>query len=619
MTSPHSLPFSNPAMPGDAVSVLVLVEDSGQMAVKWPDVRDSYLPILLENLRTADQSVQVRFQPPPPLSLLIIRLLFFQIEARWLTTSSPTPVATYSILDAAECRNIPDLALGQGPNTKISPMVIHNAIKQGRYGNPSPPLPPSTKSVSPSTPPTQDSSPPASSPPHRKTATSPSAPRNRGRGSETSNSPPESGGGGLVSYLQQMHGLTKKKSYGVKAPKKTYSDIHLPMAGRPILPRLEVPQSDIYSYPSFDNTHGPEPRVLVSDSQPPPSRRHSDDQLPPTSLVTRTGNDDRRARRRGPWLPIAPLASSTPSSPTSVTSPGTLAALQSLASMTPRLPEFATKGRGQAPSGMGSADAQDLYASYGPGSVETSHSYPVHPAMASRLADSHAPYPASPPQDPQLNTSPTYFYSHVPGAAPQWSQQGSVGASPASSASAPSPSHTSASGFSDTSRQYSDFGYGSSSPSSAAVTPISMTAPARMADNSEDQPFIITPEIVAKSDADMEEVLRSGALQANMTPALCGGVGVQQQQPSPMFAHSEPLSSPDQYYYPALSSPQGHAVHPQDGGYPVYHHYHNHHDVAHMGTELSHADGGQWQYGGGQHGYMPPVPDYIPNGHWYPS
>ena len=48
-------------MPGDAVSVLVLVEDCATMAAKWPDVRDSYLPKLLENLRSADPSVQVRF------------------------------------------------------------------------------------------------------------------------------------------------------------------------------------------------------------------------------------------------------------------------------------------------------------------------------------------------------------------------------------------------------------------------------------------------------------------------------------------------------------------------------------------------------------------------------
>ncbi len=59
MTSPPSFSFSKPAMPGDALSVLVLVEDSAAMAAKWPDVRDSYLPKLLENLRSADPFVQV--------------------------------------------------------------------------------------------------------------------------------------------------------------------------------------------------------------------------------------------------------------------------------------------------------------------------------------------------------------------------------------------------------------------------------------------------------------------------------------------------------------------------------------------------------------------------------
>ena len=49
-------------MPGDAVSVSVLVEDSVAMAAKWPDIRDAYLPNLLENLRAADPSVQVRIQ-----------------------------------------------------------------------------------------------------------------------------------------------------------------------------------------------------------------------------------------------------------------------------------------------------------------------------------------------------------------------------------------------------------------------------------------------------------------------------------------------------------------------------------------------------------------------------
>ncbi|KAI0824403.1 hypothetical protein BC628DRAFT_1322673 [Trametes gibbosa] len=713
MTSPHSFPFSQPAMPGDAVSVLVLVEDSAQMAAKWPDVRDSYLPILLENLRMADPSVQ--------------------IEARWLTTSSSSPVAANTITDAAQCRNVPSLVLGQGNNSKISPPAIQNAIKilaasmrgasatrhfilvaatgpptsspmnettpsgfdpwddialvlkqeyirlhvilnigaemrtyhelfkrslqlqsnsevpawfcdsrrfsvrlsgrpqyvrsavtapvpmisasvqQGRYGNPSPSPPISTTSPCPGTPPTQDSPSPASSPQNRKTSTSPTAARSRARVTESSNSPPEGGGGGsLVTYLQQMHGLTKKKSYGVKAPKKTYSDLHFTMAGRPILPRLEVPQSDIYSYPSFDGVHGPDPQVLVSDSQSPP-RRHSADQLPAASLVVRTTNDDRRARRRGPWLPIAPLVSSTPSSPTATTPSGTLAALQSLASMTPRLPDFSTNGRAQHDGCLGSAEMHDPYAVHNAASAEA-HAYAMHSVMAPHPAESHAPYPASPPQDPQLTSSPTYFYSRVPQSAPQWSQQGSVGASPTSSASAPSPSHTSASGFSDTSRQYSDFTYGSSPPSSAAATPLSMSAPVRLPENSEDQPFIITPEIVAKSDADMAEVLRSGALQASMTPASCGVV--QTMQPamnSTIYAQHEPMS-PDRLYYPSMSPPQSHSLPAQENGYAAYA------NGMHIGGEISgaHADDGQWQYGGGSGGYMTPIPDYIPSqGQWY--
>ncbi|KAI0668166.1 hypothetical protein C8Q78DRAFT_1048843 [Trametes maxima] len=716
MTTPHSFSFSNPAMPGDAVSVLVLVENSGQMVAKWPEVRDSYLPILLENLRSADPSVQM--------------------EARWLTTSSPSPVATYRIMDATQCRNVPELILGQDVVTKISPAGIDHAIKilsgasrgtnatrhlvlvaatgpstsspmseatpsgfdswdeialflqqeyirlhvilsigaemrtyhelfkrslqlqsnsevpawfsvdlrkfsirlsgrpqyvrssvapaplipsaiQGLYGNPSPPPLPSNPGP-PTTPPTQGSPPPSTSPHHRKAVTSPASPRNRPRGSESSGSPPEGGGGGLVSYLQQMHGLTKKKSYGVKAPKKTYADMQLPMAGRPILPRLDVSQSDIYTYPSFDNGHGPEQQVLVSDGQPPPNRRHSADQLPPASLVARTPNDDRRARRRGPWLPIAPLVSSTPSSPTSVTSPGTLAALQSLASMTPRLPDFVTKGRAPPATAMSPTEPHDPYAAHAANmAAAEAHAY-AQSVMAPRPADGRAPpYQAPPPHDPQSTPSQAYYYSRVPAGAPHWPQQGSVGASPASSVSAPSPgSHTSTSGFSDSSRQYSDYTYGSSPPSSAAATPLSISAPAQL-ENAEDQPFIITPEIVAKSDADMEEVLRSGALQASMTPALCSAV--QTMNPAtaaPMYASREPVS-PGQMYYSALPPSQAHHMSPHEAAYPPGAYPPDMHVGS--GMSASQMDGG-WHYGGVQRYAMAPVPDYIQHQeHWYPS
>ncbi|KAH9895637.1 hypothetical protein C8Q73DRAFT_643968 [Cubamyces lactineus] len=717
MTSPHSFSFSKPAMPGDAVSVLILVEDSAQMAAKWPDVRDLYLPVLLENLRADDPSVQM--------------------EARWLTTSSSCPVATYPIMDTAQCRNIPDLALGQGHSSKISPMVIHQAVSilasvsrgtnstrhfvlvaatgppssspmteatpsgfdpwddialvlkqeyirlhvilnigaemrtyhelfkrslqlqsnsevpawfqldsrkysirlsgrpqyvrssvavpipliptvppQGHYGNPN--SPPS-KPVSPNTPPAQDSPPRSGSPHHRKSSTSPVSPRNRGRGSESSNSPPESGGGGggLVSFLQQMHGLTKKKSYGVKAPKKTYVDAHLSMPGRPILPRLEVPPSDIYTYPSFDNAHSTDPQVLVSDSQlhshshphphpqPPPSRRHSADQLPPASLVARTSNEDRRARRRGPWLPIAPLVSSTPSSPTSVTSPGTLAALQSLASMTPRLPDFATKSRASPATTTGLAEAHSPLAMPGATSAEA-HAYP-HTVMTSRPTDMNSPYAA--PQYAESHASaPPYYYSHGPESVPHWPQQGQ----PASPANAPSPSHTSASSYSDASRTFSDYTYGSSPPSSSSTSPPSIAAlAAQPTENPEDQPFIMSPEWMANADAQMAEVVRSGELQANITPALHSAV--QTMQPamsSPAFVPAEPMVQ-EQMYYSAMQHAQGHPVSSQEVGYTVYQ------DEVRMGVKLAGPpiDGG-WQYAPAQ-GY--PVSGYVQQqGQWYP-
>ncbi|KAL7278283.1 hypothetical protein ACG7TL_008259 [Trametes sanguinea] len=717
MTSPHSFSFSKPAMQGDAVSVLVLVEDSPQMAAKWPDVRDSYLPTLLENLRTADPSVQM--------------------EARWLTTSSSSPVATYSITDAAQCRNVPALVLGQANSTKITPAVIHQAIsilasaargtsatrhfvlvaatglpssgqmteatpsgfdpwddialvlKQeyirlhvilnigaemrtyhelfkrslqlqsnsevpawfrvdsrkfsirlsgrpqyvrssvavpiplipagiapGNYGNPSPP---SQKSASPTTPPTQGPSPPASSPPQRKATVSPTSPRSRARGSETPGSPPEGvgNGGGLVSYLQQMHGLTKKKSYGVKAPKKTYADAHLPMSGRPILPRLEVSQSDIYTYPSFDHAHGSESHVPVSDPHSHPNRRHSADQLPPASLVARTSNEDRRARRRGPWLPIAPLVSSTPSSPTSVTSPGTLAALQSLASMTPRLPDFATKGRGPPTTTMSPTDVQDPHAVLGANSGNM-HAYAYSVATSRPPVDMAGSYPAPHPADPTTASS-AYYYSRGPESAPPWPQQAPVIGPPASPTTAPSPSHTSASSYSDASRQYSDFTYGSSPPSSSSTTPPSITSLAQpSADNPEDQPFIITPEWLADADAQMAEAVRSGAIQANMSPALCSAVQPGQSLVVP--SQSQSYLPPEQMrqeamYYSSLPTPQGHSMPPQDVAYSSMYAGNMPMD-AKLSTSQTE---GAWQYEMDP-GYVASVPDYVAHqNHWYPS
>lgn len=59
MDTTTSSQFSRPTNPGDPVSVVVIVEDSRAMAGKWVDVRDYYLPMLLESLRVADMTVPV--------------------------------------------------------------------------------------------------------------------------------------------------------------------------------------------------------------------------------------------------------------------------------------------------------------------------------------------------------------------------------------------------------------------------------------------------------------------------------------------------------------------------------------------------------------------------------
>ncbi|EJF61907.1 hypothetical protein DICSQDRAFT_161239 [Dichomitus squalens LYAD-421 SS1] len=683
MTSPPSFSFSKPAMPGDAVSVTVLVEDSPAMAARWPDIRDAYLPNLLDNLRAADPSAEM--------------------EARWLTTSSASSAPSFPITDTAEARSVPELPLNTSGIVKLSPAIITNAIStlssttrqqnttrhlilvaatgpsttglndatpsgfdtwddiamvlkqqyirlhvilsigaemrtyhelfkrslqlqnnsevpawfpvdsrrysirlSGRpqyvrgsgavpialvstaipedpFNNPSPGSSPEAASPQATTP--SPSSPiQPTSPGSRKLPHSPTTPRTRPRAPDSPQSPPASEGGGLVSYLQQMHGLTKKKSYGIKAPKKTYADIRLPGSGRPILPRLEVPQpqSDLYAYPTFDNGPASEIRAPSSEPQIPPPRRHSVDQLPASSLVARTSNEDRRARRRGPWLPIAPLVSSTPSSPATATSPGTLAALQSLASMTPRLPDFVTKER------MAS-------------SVPTDHR-PVYLMTASAVPMTSDPHPSA-----------AYYASN----ASAWSQHGSA---VSSSSPISSPTHALSPVYQTSpptpSLVGSDYAYSNSPPSSAASTPASLCAPAN--DSGDDQPFIVTPEYEATVNARFDEAVRSGAMQASMTPAIHSAVP---SLSSPSYAPSIPAPVHQEQFYPALSQTQPHQAmsHQGETGYPMYSVAGHQSDYLSSGTAAQ-ANAAWIQYDYAGNAYMAPVSGYSPpQGHWYPA
>ncbi|KAH9940021.1 uncharacterized protein BXZ73DRAFT_43279, partial [Epithele typhae] len=635
--------FAEPAMSGDNVSVLVLAEDSQAMAAKWPDVRNAYLPVLLDRLRAADPSVNM--------------------EARWLTTSPSSPPSHRNIRDTDESHEVPNLPLGKTGSTKHSPaslsraitllsqvngpqrvtkhlvlvaasgplthgspnemtpsgfdpwddianvlkqqyirlhvilsigaemrtyhelfkrslqlqnnsevptwfgvdpqrfsirlsgrpqyvrsasaqpvMLVAPVIQDDPYRNTSPP----TSSPAPVSPPSTAPSP--SSPPHtaspavtatsRRSSTSPTTSRTRPRADSSHSSPgAQESGPMLVSYLQQMHGLTKKKSYGIKAPKKTYADAPVSAAGRPILPRLDVPQSqsDIYTYPSFDPPPQPPlPAHAASDSQLPTlssfagradpnqahaatPRRHSLEQIPPaaarsgSTLVVRSGPDDRRVRLAGrggpysPWLPIG-APSSTPSSPTTATgsNPGTMAALQSLATMTPRLPDFVTaQGSGM---GMGMSMGMSM-----------GMDRPLAPHQPLHGAGAGPPLAAGFPVGTPVTVGPVQAYPGV--TSPAWMRNGNVQAQVQAQAqpmSAASPTHArfqpspTASGLSASSPR-------SSSASAAAAV---AAAAAAAAAEAEDQPFLVSPEYVADVQARFMESVRSGEMQASMTPAI---------------------------------------------------------------------------------------------------
>ena len=49
-----------PVVPGEAVAILVLIENSQAMVQAWSDLRDHHLPTLLGTMRLANPAVPVR-------------------------------------------------------------------------------------------------------------------------------------------------------------------------------------------------------------------------------------------------------------------------------------------------------------------------------------------------------------------------------------------------------------------------------------------------------------------------------------------------------------------------------------------------------------------------------
>ncbi|KAJ2986824.1 hypothetical protein NUW54_g9616 [Trametes sanguinea] len=115
----------------------------------------------------------------------------------------------------------------------------------------------------------------------------------------------------------------------------------------------------------------------------------------------------------------------------------------------------------------------------------------------------------------------------------------------------------------------------------------------------------------------MAEAVRSGAIQANMSPALCSAV--QPGQPavpsqSQTYLPPEPMRQ-EAMYYSSLPPPQGHSMPPQDVTYSSMYA-----GNMPMDAKLSAPQGeGAWQYEMDQ-GYVASVPDYVAHqNHWYPS
>lgn len=290
---------------------------------------------------------------------------------------------------------------------------------------------------------------------------------------------------GLVGYLQRMHGLTKKRTYGAKQGKRSATVVEGHVPGRPILPRLDLTAP--YPRPPVRAADG----VLTSPgpSTAPPSQRSSPSTERPTADT----------RSRAAWQPLSPVFGSASGQVSDSTA---AAALRSLEAMAPRLTEFHT------------ADHPSASARSPPGrdtgrGAQLMQALAHHDAVTADLSL----------QDMRALTSAS---------AP------AMGSADVPSGSRPSTL--------DRSVSLDRLSYYNMMPSaSQASSPLpspSLTAPESSAESAEDQPFIVTPEYEAFVAARFEEAVRSGEMQAaSMTSNVPGALSA-----PPVMATGEPMA-----------------------------------------------------------------------------
>ena len=308
------------------------------------------------------------------------------------------------------------------------------------------------------------------------TGTMPSARSHEARGSDAlhpagPNSSAE--GPGLVSYLQQMHGLSKRRASGPRTTKRARTAETRPAAtspsSRPILPRLSLPDARASPYP------------LPSGNQP-----H-------TYPMART---EARRARRGSWLAAQPLDSPpSPSFPSphlhnaihGVMDTGGLSHASEMSPMALGPPYVSPVS--PVASGQPFPQAEQLQHAASPTNLPL-----IVPPLS--YNEMWRPAPTMPEYTPMIASSPS-----------QHSFSDSQGTTPLPSPSLTAPAAGSA------------FGAGVVSTST---------------DDSENQPFIVTPEYEAMANAQFKEALQLSSMQASLHRAQ---TRVQMASMHPTYPH----------------------------------------------------------------------------------
>jgi hypothetical protein len=136
MASPSHTLFSTPNTPGDATVVLVLLEGSGATHNNWSDIRNHYLPPLLEALCASQPDAPVNFHFAIAFQPIFAHTFFSsQVQIIWQFSTGPydqaTEPSTMRSTYSAVHRQIPDFRFDPLTTVSLSPAALRHSIEVG--------------------------------------------------------------------------------------------------------------------------------------------------------------------------------------------------------------------------------------------------------------------------------------------------------------------------------------------------------------------------------------------------------------------------------------------------------------------------------------------------------